>query len=487
MHSAADERALRAAAAIGRRIGAHKIIDDPDRLASFGTDESGLPAAPPPVAVWAESSDDVAAVLAVAEARGVPVTPRGRGTGKSGGAIPIRGGIVLLTERLDGLVELDRTERLAVARPGIVLQRLQEAVEAEGLFYGPDPASLESCALGGNVAENAGGPRAFKYGVTREWVLGLEAVLMGGTRLRTGRRTRKGVAGYDVTAALVGSEGTLAVFTEVTVRLQARPAATQTLLATFEDPFAAGEAVRDLLGSGLVPCAIEILDHHCVAVMRAAGHNPIPGDPGAALLVELDGRDAGRVEADALEAGERLERRATRVLVASDPGHRRALWAARRELSTLLAKAHSGKLSDDVAVPCSAIPEVLRRFEALGRERGVTVSCYGHAGDGNLHANVLWDDPALDDAARGTLEAMLRVVLEHRGTISGEHGIGLAKRDYLAWEQSAELIELQRRLKDAFDPRGLLNPGKLLPDRTGPRLRRGIGSGGRGRSRSGGA
>ncbi len=468
MRSADDERALRAAAEIGRRVGIHKIVDDPDLLVPFGADESGLPAAPPPAAVRAESADDVVATLAVAAERRVPVTPRGRGSGKSGGAIPARGGLVLLTERLDAIVELDRAERLAVVRPGIVLQRFQEAVEAEGLFYPPDPASLETCALGGNVAENAGGPRAFKYGVTREYVLGLEAVLMGGTRLQTGRRTRKGVAGYDVTAALVGSEGTLAVFTEVTVRLQARPAATQTLLATFDHPFAAGEAVRDLLESGLVPCVIEILDRHCVDVMRAAGHNPIPGDPGAALLVELDGRDPARVEADALEAGELLQRRATQVLVASDPGHRRALWAARRELSTLLAKAHVGKLADDVAVPCRAIPEVLRRFEELGRERGVTVSCYGHAGDGNLHANVLWDDPALDAAARGTLETMLRVVLEHRGTISGEHGIGLAKRNYLAWEQSAELIELQRRLKAAFDPLGLLNPGKLLPDPAAP-------------------
>ncbi|MBN1774353.1 MAG: FAD-binding protein [Deltaproteobacteria bacterium] len=464
MRPADDERALRAAAEVGRRVGTHKVIDDPDLLAPLGADESGLPAAPPPVAVRAESADDVVATLVVAAEHRVPVTPRGRGSGKSGGAIPARGGIVLLTERLDGIVELDRAERLAVVRPGIVLQRFQEAVEAEGLFYPPDPASLDTCALGGNVAENAGGPRAFKYGVTREWVLGLEAVLMGGTRLRTGRRTRKGVAGYDVTAALVGSEGTLAVFTEVTVRLQARPGATQTLLATFDDPVAAGEAVRDLLGSGLVPCVIEILDRHCVEVMRAAGHNPIPGDPGAALLVELDGRDPARVEADALEAGELLQRRAAQVLVASDPGHRRALWAARRELSTLLGRAHAGKLSDDVAVPCGAIPEVLRRFETLGRERGVTVSCYGHAGDGNLHANVLWDDPALDAVARGTLETMLRVVLEHRGTISGEHGIGLAKRNYLAWEQSAELLGLQRRLKHAFDPLGLLNPGKLLPD-----------------------
>jgi glycolate oxidase len=198
--------------------------------------------------------------------------------------------------------------------------------------------------------------------------------------------------------------------------------------------------------------------------VRAAGHNPIPGEPGAVLLVELDGRDAGRVEADAQEAGEFLQRRARQVLVASDPGHRRALWTARRELSTLLGKAHSGKLADDVAVPCRRIPEVLRRFAELGRRRGVVVSCYGHAGDGNLHANVLWDDPGLAETARGTLDEMLRVVLELGGTISGEHGIGAAKRRYLPWEHSPALIALQRRLKAAFDPLGLLNPGKILPD-----------------------
>jgi glycolate oxidase len=462
--SAADERALLAAAEIGRRIGSAKIVDDPDLLVPFGGDESGLPAAPPPAAIRAESADDVRATLAVAAEQGVPVTPRGRGTGKSGGAIPAHGGLVLLTEKMDRILELDRDERLAVVEPGIVLQRFQEAVEAEGLFYPPDPASLDSCALGGNVAENAGGPRAFKYGVTREWVLGLDVVLMGGAATFAGRRTRKGVAGYDVVAALVGSEGTLGVFTRVVVRLRARPAATQTLLATFDDAFAAGESVRDLLGSGLVPSVIEILDGHCLDVIRAAGHNPIPGRPGAALLVELDGRKAERVEADALEAGELLQKRAAQVLVASDPGHRKALWAARRELSTLLGKAHSGKLADDVAVPCRSIPEVLRRFAELGAKRGLTVSCYGHAGDGNLHANVLWDDPGLAKVARTTLEEMLRIVLEHGGTISGEHGIGMAKRGYLAWEQSAELLSLQRRLKAAFDPAGLLNPGKLLPD-----------------------
>jgi glycolate oxidase len=464
MRSADDERALQTAAEIGRKIGSGKIIDDPGLLVPFGADESGLAPCVPPVAVRVESAEDVAATLAVAAERRVFVTPRGRGTGKSGGAIPVQGGIVLLTERLDRIVEIDRDERIAVVQPGIVLQKFQEAVEAEGLFYPPDPASLDSCALGGNVAENAGGPRAFKYGVTREYVLGLDVVLMGGTPLRVGRRTRKGVVGYDVTAALVGSEGTLGVFTGVTVKLHVKPKSTQTLLATFDDVVTAGESVRDLLASGLVPSVIEILDRHCVETIRAAGHNPIPEKPGAVLLVELDGRDAARVEADAAEAGGILEKRAKRVLVATDPGHRASLWRARRELSTLLAKAHVGKLADDVAVPGTRMPAVLRRFAALGKKRGVIVSCYGHAGDGNIHANVLWDDPALDAVARTTLEEMLHIVLEQGGTISGEHGIGSAKRRYLSWEQSAELIDLQRRLKASFDPLGLLNPGKLLPD-----------------------
>ncbi|MBI5489475.1 MAG: FAD-binding protein [Deltaproteobacteria bacterium] len=462
--SAADERVLGAAAEIGRRIGSGKVIDDPDLLVPYGADESGLPASLPAAAIRAVDAADVAATLAVAADRGVPVTPRGRGTGKSGGAIPARGGIVLLTERMDRIVEIDREERLAIVEPGIVLQTFQEAVEAEGLFYPPDPASLDSCALGGNVAENAGGPRAFKYGVTREYVLGLDVALMGGATTFAGRRTRKGVAGYDVVAALVGSEGTLGVFTRVVVRLRVRPAATQTLLATFGDEVAAGEAVRDLLGSGLVPSVIEILDRHCLEVIRRAGHNPIPGEPGAALLVELDGRRPERVEADAEEAGEILGRRATEVLVASEPGRRRSLWAARRELSTLLGKAHAGKLSDDVAVPCKSIPAVLRRFAELGRRRGVLVSCYGHAGDGNLHANVLWDDPGLDVAGRAALDDLLGVVLEVGGTISGEHGIGMAKREALRREQSPELLALQRRLKSAFDPSGLLNPGKVIPE-----------------------
>jgi glycolate oxidase len=463
MRTAADERALAAAAEIGRRVGSEVVVDDPDLLEPYGRDESGTAPRVPAAAIRVRSADDAAATLAVAAARGVPVTPRGGGTGKSGGAVPVEGGLVLATDRMARILELDVAERIAVVEPGIVLQRLHEAVEAEGLFYPPDPASLDSCALGGNVAENAGGPRALKYGVTREWVLGLEVALMGGERIRVGRRTRKGVAGYDLTGLLIGSEGTLGVFTAITVRLCARPTATRTLLATFDDAAAAGESVGELLRGGPTPSVLEILDGHCVAVIRAAGHNPIPGNPGAALLVEMDGFEPSRVESDAEAAGEILERRATAVLAASDPGHRRALWAARRDLSNLLAKAHAGKLADDVAVPCTAIPAVIRRFEALGRARGLLVSCYGHAGDGNLHANVLWDDPGLDGAARATLEDMLRIVLEVGGTITGEHGVGASKRRYLSWEQSAEAIALQRRLKAAFDPAGLLNPGKLLP------------------------
>ncbi len=463
MRSNADEKALLAAAEIGRRIGPDKVVDDPDLLAPYGADESGLPPRVPPAAIRAESADDVAATLEAAERRRVAVTPRGRGTGKSGGAVPVEGGLVLLTERMDRIVEIDRRERIAVVQPGIVLGRFQDAVEAEGLFYPPDPASLDSCAVGGNVAENAGGPRAFKYGVTREYVLGIEVVTMGGTRMRVGRRTAKGVMGYDVTALLVGSEGTLGVFTEVTLRLRSRPAATRTMLATFADVVAAGEAVQDLLGLGLVPSAIEILDRTCIEAIRTAGPNPIPQGAGAVLLVEIDGRDPAAVDADAETAGSALAERAADVLIASDPGRRKALWTARRELSETLGKGRLGKLSDDVAVPRTAIPAVLRRLAEVGERRGVTMATYGHAGDGNLHVNALWDDPALEAAARGAIEDAMRIALEHGGTLSGEHGVGAAKRAYLAWEQGTPLIDLQRRIKAAFDPLGLMNPGKLLP------------------------
>lgn len=458
-----DERALQAAARLARRIGGDKVIDDPDIAASYGGDESHLDPVAPAAVIRARSRDDVRAALEVAVEAGVPVTPRSGGTGKSGGAIPVRGGWVLALAGLDRIVEIDQENLVAVVEPGVVTGRLHEEVEARGLFFPPDPASLETCCIGGNVAENAGGPRAFKYGVTSHYVLGLELVVPAGPRsLRVGRRTAKGVTGYDVTSLLVGSEGTLGVFTEVTLRLVPRPQAVRTLLGLFRDPTEAGRAVSRMVSGGLVPRVIELLDGLSVETLRAARKLPIPAAAGAVLLVEVDGDECGldqQVErvAAACEAQGCVDVLATRTQAEA-----RALWAGRRELSELLARSAGHKLADDIVVPRAAIADMIRISEEIGARRRVKVASYGHAGDGNLHVNVLWsgDEAAEAEAA---LEEIVTAAVRLGGTITGEHGVGAAKRHLLGLEQGPDLIELQRQLKAVFDPAGVLNPGKIFP------------------------
>jgi glycolate oxidase len=315
--------------------------------------------------------------------------------------------------------------------------------------------------LGGNIAENAGGPRAFKYGVTRDWVLGLEVVLIGGRVLRTGKRTLKGVTGYDVTALLVGSEGTLGVFTEATLRLVPKPPSVATALALFSDVRAAADAVGAIVTAGIVPRCLELLDAATLDAVRAAG---VSVDPraGAMLLVEVDGEAS---ESALLRVGEvaTAAPRCVDVLVAQDTAQRDRLWAARRMLSRATRKLARHKLSEDVVVPRTRLGELISRAESIGAAAGVRQLTYGHAGDGNLHVNFLWDDDAERPAVERAVGMLMRATIELGGTLSGEHGIGVSKAPYLALEQSEDLIALQRDIKRVFDPKGLLNPGKIFP------------------------
>jgi glycolate oxidase len=340
-------------------------------------------------------------------------------------------------------------------------------VEAVGLFYPPDPASLAFCSLGGNVASNAGGPRAFKYGVTREYVLGLEVALMGGELLRVGRRTAKGVTGYDLTAGFIGSEGTFAVTTEITLKLLPRPAAVHTLLAIFSEMSAAGLAISAVLRHGFRPRTIEIADKTSIDHVRARSHFPFPQRAGAILLIELDGEPEG-LEAAALRAAQLCDDEgALEVLVARDARERRNLWEARRQISPSLRDAWRRKVNEDVCVPRGAIPRLLDRISEIGSRFDFPIATFGHAGDGNLHVNLLVgedpDEPSVAGRIDDALEALFRTTLELRGTLSGEHGIGLSKQRYLPLEQPPALIEWQRRLKRLWDPHELLNPGKIFP------------------------
>lgn len=442
-------------------LGSSKLLTAQEACEPYAHDESEAQGRTPGAVVLAESARDVEVTLQCARRAGVPVTPRSGGTGRTGGAVPVSGGIVLSTLSMAEIKEIDVRDRVVVVQPGVILEQLHDAVEREGLFYPPDPNSLASCALGGNIAENAGGPRAFKYGVTRDYVLGLDAVTMDGGAVCMGRRTVKGVAGYDLTALLVGSEGTLGVVTEATLRLLPKPPHVFTALGLFASVSDAGEAVAALVGAGVLPRCVELVDTACLHAMRSQGVG-IDARAGAMLLVEVDGEE-GPCERDLERVGEACtEAGAVDVLVAQDASQRDRLWSARRELSPAVRKLARNKLAEDVVVPVSRIPLLLERVAEVSEALQVRMLTYGHAGDGNMHVNFLWDDEEELPRVKAAIERVFRAVLALRGTISGEHGIGVLKAPYLPLEQQEGLIELQRRIKRVFDVEGLLNPGKIF-------------------------
>jgi glycolate oxidase len=455
-----------ALSAIDRACGSGSVITDPDLLEAHSHDQSEVPWQAPAAVVRPRSAEQVASILRSASSHGVPVVPRGGGTGRVGGAVPVPGAIVLASDGMAGLVEIARDDLIAVVEPGMVLGDLHRAVEAEGLFYGPDTNSLDSCMLGGNIGTNAGGPRTLKYGPTRDWVLGLQAVTMDGTVLELGKRTSKGVTGYDLTSLLVGSEGTLAVVTRATVKLVPAPESVVTLLVFVPDVVAAGHVVGAAFSEGILPRCVELLDPFALDIVRPQAGVAVPEGAQAMLLVELDGPEP-LLETQLERCGEAMMAAgAVEVLVAKDSTERDRLWAARRELSHSLRRTANHKLSEDVVVPRTRIPDLLSRCARLAERSGIRMPTYGHAGDGNLHVNFLWDDPAQRFAVDRAIHALFERVVELGGTLTGEHGIGVLKAPYLPLEQSAPLIALQERIKDQFDPQGLLNPGKIFPAHT---------------------
>lgn len=447
-----------------RKLGDSKVIVDEDAMFSFAGDESEQEPILPDVVVRAETAADIACALEIANELDVPITPRAAGSGKSGGAVPVCGGIALCVMGLAAIEEIDREEHVAVVQPGVILGDLYAAVEGEGLFYPPDPNSWKMCSLGGNIAENAAGPRAFKYGVTRDYVLGMEVLTGAGTGLSVGRRTKKGVTGYDLTALLTGSEGTLAITTRATLRLIRKPERVYTLLGLFESVDDSARAVAAICASGLVPRCLELVDEACLLAMRNEGVS-IDDRAKALLIIEVDGDEAA-CETAMERVGEcAMEAKAIDVLVAQDAAQRERLWHARRELSHVTRRMAKHKISEDVVVPRRAIPALVRKVHAISKETGVRMLNYGHAGDGNLHVNLLWDDEAQAPHVERALDALFRATLELGGTLTGEHGVGTSKSAFLALEQSEELIAIQRDLKAVFDPRGVLNPGKIFPRR----------------------
>ena len=440
------------------------VADDADALATHSGDK-WFAHHPPEAVVFARSTEDVSRVLRFCSERGVPVTARGAGYGYVGGCVPMRGGVALSLMRMNRVLELNERDFVAVAQPGVITGDLQAAARARGLFYPPDPASLKNSTLGGNVATNAGGPRCLKYGVTRHYVLGLEAVLATGEIVRCGGRTHKNKTGFDLVGLFVGSEGLLGVVTEITLRLLPMPPARAAVSCGFIDMTAAAAAVQAVFAAGWLPAALEIADRFTLEAARGfIGAENVPaGD--AHLLVELDGREASlRGEAEELRAlllgaGALSPRTAL-----GDVGCE-TLWELRRKFSESLKSTGLTKLNEDVVVPRGRLVDLIDFGAELQRRHGIPVACFGHAGDGNIHVNLMvadYDDPAVRERAEHALDELFTQVIDWGGAITGEHGIGLAKRRWWPRAVSAENRALHRRLKTALDPRGILNPGKFL-------------------------
>ncbi|OJH38213.1 FAD-binding oxidoreductase [Cystobacter ferrugineus] len=454
------ERAHTALVAV---LSAGQVRRDAPTLESYARDESDSGVYPPDLVVFPEDTAQVSAVFRTCQALGVPFTPCGARSGKSGGSLPLRGGVAVSLERMNRILSVSVEDLTAVAQPGVITGDFMKAVEAQGLFYPPDPNSWEFCTLGGNVAENAGGPRALKYGVTRDYIIGLEWVLPSGEVLRVGRRTLKGVAGYDLVGLFVGSEGTLGVATEITVQLVPRPRYVKTALVVFDSVYAAAHAITAVLTAGILPRTLELLDDTALHAVRHRGF-PFPEGAGAAVIAEVDGNVEEGLFAELTQLGEICEREGAReVLVAQDESQRERLWTARRLVSPALRALKPHKISEDIAVPRSRIPDIIRALKDMGEELGLLVATYGHAGDGNLHANLLYDGPHQRALVEKGIQRMLELTVAMGGTITGEHGVGHAKREYLAMEQAEGVLALQRRLKEFFDPSGLLNPEKIFP------------------------
>jgi glycolate oxidase len=440
------------------------VESDAEKLEAYGRDESDLGTFPPDVVVLVESAEDVRTLFAIASRHRVPVIPVAARSGKSGGSLSVEGGIAVSTERMNRILEVSPGDLVARVEPGVILAALQAEVERHGLFYPPDPNSMELCSIGGNVAENAGGPSCLKYGVTRDYVLGLTVVIPTGEILRVGHRSIKGVAGYDLTALLVGSEGTLGIVTEVMVKLLPRPRHVATALVPFASVDAAAHAVTRILTSGSLPRCLELMDDVSLAAAARSAPFPLPPGSGAVIILETDGNDEEQVFAELARVGELVRRDAAGdAVVAQSEAQRREVWEVRRHLSVNLKKLHPMKLSEDIAVPRSRIPEMIARAKGVGARHGLEVATYGHAGDGNLHCNVLFDRPDERPRVDAAVGEILRAAVDLGGTITGEHGVGLAKRDFLEYEQGAEVVALERNLKALFDPLGILNPGKIFP------------------------
>ncbi len=443
---------------VGRANFTDQLID----LVSYSYDASDHDHRPE-AAVWPTSAEQVSRILGLANKLHLPVTPRGAGTGLAGAAIPEAGGLVLDMCRMNEIVDIRIADRLAIVQPGVIYADLEKALERFGFFFPPDPASASVCTLGGNVATNAGGLRGAKYGVTGDYVLGLQVVLPDGRIMHTGSDCMKSVSGYDITQLFVGSEGTLGVITEITLKINPRPITVKTLLASFVSLEDAGRAIIDTMHSGIIPSILELLDENSINVLRKHGNMDLP-DVSALILVETDGYTEAETAFQMTKIIEVLKKnKAIDIQVAQTAEEAEELWQARRSVGSTAALLRPSNVSEDVTVPMSKIPDLLRGISTIVRNLDLPFVIFGHAGDGNFHPRIMYDpsDPGQVSRVREAVDEIFRLTCELGGTLSGEHGIGLSKAPYMSLEHDPVAVDVMRSIKKLFDPNNILNPGKM--------------------------
>ena len=439
------------------------VTREKEELLCYSYDATGASFLPDAI-IFPGSENEVVRILKLASKEKLIVVPRGAGSGMTGGSVPVKGGLVMVTSRMNKIFDIDENNFLVRVQPGVIVSDIHKSVEEKGLFYPPDPASSSVCTIGGNIGECAGGPRAVKYGVTRDYVLGLRAVLPSGEVIQTGVSTAKGVAGYDLTRLIVGSEGTLAVVTEITLRLLPKPETIKTMAVFFDSLQKAAKTVSRIMKEATVPRCVEYLDEACLDLVKDSLSFDLPEGIKAMLILELDG-DLNMVEKDA----ENIKKicfsyDALDVSVAKDQIQAQKLWDVRKALSPLLYKIATNKINEDIVVPIDKIPDMVKVIQEIQKTSGLKVVSFGHAGDGNIHCNIMYNktDKNESERAEKAVDELFNATLNFGGTITGEHGVGMTKLKYLPREIGVIQIELMKGIKKVFDPQNILNPGKIF-------------------------
>lgn len=450
-------------------VGGKNVLSSPEALLCYSYDGAPVPSRLPDIVAIPSSTDDVQKIVKFASANGIRIIPRGAGTGLTGGSIPVEGGIVIPFTRMNRILEIDSENLMALVEPGVVTGKLCSAVEEKHLFYPPDPASFDVCTIGGNVGENAGGLRGRKYGVTKDYVSGLEMVLANGDVITTGGKSRKNVAGYDLTSLMVGSEGTLAIITKILLRLLPLPETKKTLLASFRRGSDATSCISDILSKHrIIPATLEFLDKTVIKCVNDFVGNILPADADSVLLIEVDGSKAS-CEEDADKIKNICQQgKAITVQLAKDAKEADTLTLARRSAWSALSSIRPTTILEDATVPSNRLGEMLNGITLMSEKYNVPIGVFGHAGDGNLHPSILTDERDSDEMKRvhKIIAEIFELAVKLGGTITGEHGVGISKMDYLPLQFDYETLQVMRSIKHTFDPNNMLNPGKIfLPER----------------------